>query len=182
MSGMSKRQDVQTATLIQRLRCCRGLERFGEKDLRDMDWSKVEKIFVELFMRVGEKALRDCAEEREGQKKSMAPQEKRRTDDAYQSVFLRLVIKKLVEELRYRSDVTAADLVHNRREYYAALEFLLDQDSKEEAPDTQTHAVGRSTVGNARLLGGDGHRPLLRGAGELVERHGAVRYVLPTSR
>ena len=62
---MSKRQDAQTGTLIQRLRCCRGLERFGEKDLRDMEWPKVEKIFVELFMRVGEKALRDCAEERE---------------------------------------------------------------------------------------------------------------------
>ena len=31
----------------------------------NVDHTKVEKIFVELFMRVGEKALRDCAEERE---------------------------------------------------------------------------------------------------------------------
>ncbi len=181
---MSKRQDAQTGTLIQRLRCCRGLERFGEKDLRDMDWPKVEKIFVELFMRVGETALRDCAEERDGQKKSMSAQDKRRTEDAYQSIFLRLVVKKLVEEMRYRSEVTAADLVHNRREYYAAIEFLLDRDSKAEVSDARAgaheangrqgrHAVGRSTVGNARLAGpGDGHRPLLRGAGELVERHG----------
>lgn len=141
---------------------------------------------AELFVRVGEKALRECAGEREGQKKSMAAADKRRTEDAYQSVFLRLVVKKLVEEMRYRSEVTAADLVHNRREYYAAIEFLLDRDSKAEEPETRggaadgrgggrtgRHAVGCSTVGNARLLGpGDGHRPLLRGAGEVVERHG----------
>jgi hypothetical protein len=151
-----------------------------------MEWPKMEKIFVELFMRVGEKSLRDCADEREGQKKSMAAAEKRRTEDAYQSIFLRLAVKKLVEEMRYRSEVTAADLVHNRREFYAAIEFLLDRDSKADESETRgrdwdegadgrkgRHAVGRSTVGNARLLGsGDGHRPLLRGAGEVVERHG----------
>ena len=103
-----------------------------------------KKIFVELFMRVGEKGLRDCAEERDGQKKAMSAQDKRRTEDAYQSIFLRLVVKKLVEEMRYRSDVTAADLVHNRREYYAAIEFLLDRDSKAEVSDVRAgaHDVG----------------------------------------
>ena len=61
-----------------------------EKDLRDMEWPKMEKIFVQLFLRIGEKTLRDCSEEREDQKKSMAAAEKRRTEDAYQSIFLRL--------------------------------------------------------------------------------------------
>ena len=146
----------------------------------------MEKIFVELFVRVGEKSLRECAEEREQQKKSMATAEKRRTEDAYQSIFLRLVVKKLQDDLRYRSEVTAADLIHNRREYYATIEFLLDRDNKADESDGRSkdwdegadgrkgrHAVGRSTVGNARLLGsGDGHRPLLRNAGDLVERLG----------
>ena len=147
----------------------------------------METIFVELFVRVGEKTLRECAEEREQQKKSMATAERRRTEDAYQSIFLRLVVKKLQDDLRYRSEVTAADLIHNRREYYATIEFLLDRDNKTDESDGRgkdwdegadgrkgRHAVGRSTVGNARLLGsGDGHRPLLRGSGDLVERLGA---------
>ena len=156
-----------------------------EKDLRDMEWPKMEKIFVQLFLRIGEKTLRECSEEREDQKKSMAAAEKRRTEDAYQSIFLRLVVKKMVEELKYRSEVTAPDLVHSRKEYYAAIEFLLDRDNRADDEDAprgdgegadgrpSRHAVGRSTVGNARLLGsGDGHRPLLRGAGEVVEKMG----------
>eukprot|EP01050_Picozoa_sp_SAG11_P013717 SAG11_NODE_1623_length_4559_cov_2.141480_1_plen_163_part_00 len=81
--------------ILQRLRCCRGLERLSEKDLRDMEWAKQEKIFVMLFMRIGVKALHNCAAERIADKKPMSAVERRQTEEAFQVVFQKLVLKHL---------------------------------------------------------------------------------------
>eukprot|EP01051_Picozoa_sp_SAG22_P009710 SAG22_NODE_828_length_6952_cov_8.477240_5_plen_963_part_00 len=70
-------QDTHIQQLVQRLRCCRGLERMVEKDVRELDWAKQEKVFVMLFLRIGVKALHNCAAERLADKKPMSAAERR---------------------------------------------------------------------------------------------------------
>ena len=155
-----------------------------EKDLRDMEWPKVEKVFAQLFLRVGIVTVRDCAEEHNSaEKRSKSTAERRRSDEAYQNILVRLVEKHL-GQLGYSSPLGTADITHNRREFYAAVEFLLDLDSTSDmagSPSTpergkREHLVGRSTVGNPRLVGpGDGHRPMIRGLGERSEKKGGKK-------
>ena len=75
--GGGSSTDTHAQQLLQRLRCCRGLERLVEKDLRELDWGKQEKVFVMLFLRIGVKALHNCAAERLADKKPMSAAERR---------------------------------------------------------------------------------------------------------
>jgi hypothetical protein len=207
------------AEMVQRLRCCRGLENITEKDLREMASAVVERVFVMLFLRIGVKALRDCVEERGADRRPKSTSERRRTEENFQHVFVRLVEKHLAEA-GYNNPLGTADLLHNRREFNAAVEFLLDTQSsatEEWAPGVPSHLpapslpaaaaaaeggrgggyyqgngadaaaasssaltaaqrrrqlVGSCRVGNPRLVGGEGHRPMLRGSGERAERRG----------
>jgi hypothetical protein len=165
------------------MRCCRGLERFVEKDLRDMEWSKVLTVFIMLFLRAGVTALQSCADEHGSDKRVKSTIERRRAEEAFQNVFVRLVEKHLAQ-LGYTSPLGTADLVHNRREFYSSVEFLLDLDSaaaersglevSAESDGDRRHLVGSSTVGNPRLVGGEGHKPMVRGLGERTEKRGAL--------
>eukprot|EP01052_Picozoa_sp_SAG31_P001527 SAG31_NODE_51_length_30464_cov_16.835628_14_plen_149_part_00 len=123
--GKGGAKDTQLQQLLQRLRCCRGLERMVEKDLRDIDWSKQEKIFVMLFLRIGVKALHNCVAERSADKKPMSTAERRQTEEAFQTNFQRLVVKHL-QIAGYKGQLSPTDLIFKRRDFHDAVEFLLE--------------------------------------------------------